>query len=64
MKKFIHMLSQDNWRKRSKLLPAFDLIDSIFYIWPAGVCEQTSVSQGPGSKFGSTASDTADSITE
>jgi hypothetical protein len=64
MKKFIHVLCQDNRRKWSKLLATFDFIDLILYMYSSGVCEEASISKGSGAKFGSTTSDTADSITE
>jgi hypothetical protein len=62
MKKFITMLSQYNRRKWPKLLSTFDPIYLLLYIRSSWVGEETSVSQGSGTKLGSTTSDTADSI--
>ena len=63
IKKFMHMLCQDNRRKWSKLLAAFDFIDLILYISSSGIGQEASISKSSGSKLGSTTSDTDDSIT-
>jgi hypothetical protein len=59
----INVFLQNDRRKGSELLSAFDIINTFLYFRTTGICQQTSVAQGSGAKLCTTTGNTHNLIT-